>query len=230
MRKTEHQPKQMERPFPCNAVEVRAILEGRKTQKRCVFKPQPAANPLAKSRMPEPIRWKQFAWFEGASMPDVASACPYGRPGDRLWVRETWCHKFDNGCEVYNAAGNLDSTCVHFAADGYEVVADDGDGFQKYRKDGKEASPWKSPYHMPRWASRITLEITKIRVERLINISHEDAIAEGVNERFSPPDHTMSLGFVGAYIDLWDSINGVGAWDKNPWVFVLDFIVKPRAI
>lgn len=193
---------QMERPILFNAPMVRALLEGRKTQTRRIIKPQPAANPLAKSRVAEPLRYKQFAWFEGGSMPDIASACPYGQPGDRLWVRETWLPL------------TMDSAGLHIEySDGaISAVQPDPD----FPRCVHYPSRLKPSIHMPRWASRITLEITKIRVERLQEISEEDALAEGVEYHQAVTARSM-------FHELWNSINGVGAWDKNPWVWVISF-------
>lgn len=131
--------------------------------------------------------------------------------GDKLWVREAWCLKgsFD-GSQVYNPNGNLDSTCVHFAADRENVIATDDDGYPKIRRDGYYASPWKPSIHMPRWASRLTLEIVSVCVCKLHPISEKDAKAEGVNsaEEFE---------------DLWIRINGQKSWDENPYVYRIEF-------
>ena len=142
--------------------------------------------------------------------------CPYGGPGDRLWIRE----RFQIGAIIAGACeGN---SYVNFP-----------DGGQKYR-DGAYYAPqgdtryapekqkWKPSIHMPRWASRLTLEITDVRVERLRDISPEDAFAEGIND----PDG--KLGWApsaapAAFGELWDEINGEGSWKSNPWVWVVTF-------
>ena len=128
---------------------------------------------------------------------------PYGQTGDRLWVRETFGHfernqHFKPGCNVY------------------------------YRADGNclELEPWRPSIHMPRWASRITLEITSVRVERLQDISEADAQAEGVTDDGSlvtDLDGKDRGGTIAAYATLWEVINGVGSWDDNPWVWVVSF-------
>lgn len=162
------------------------------------------------------------------------SNCPYGQPGDRLWVRETWCGEIDGHTSqlIYNEDGNT-YKCL-YRADGQHVVLDDGDGFTKTNKDGSEASPWKPSIHMPRWASRITLEITGVRIERLHAISEDDCWAEGIEQVMHVFDDASQCAMakrIGAsiedakplYAQLWESINGPGSWDLNPWVWVVSF-------
>jgi hypothetical protein len=148
--------------------------------------------------------------------------CPYGEVGDRLWVRETWCHAADDDDRVkYNSEGNLDNTCCHYRADGNEVRNIDGGE----TKSGLPKSPWVPSIHMPRWASRITLEITGIRVERLNVISSADAEDEGVTlfgEDNRIGDETL---YQAGFRKLWESINGEGSWKQNPWVWVVEFKV-----
>jgi hypothetical protein len=229
------------RPILFSAPMVRALLAGTKTQTRRAMKPQPSREWIPVPELieihgrdrdgnldPDLVRGHGFCSGDG----EEGYECRYGVPGDRLWVRETWCHKFDdNGMIVYNADRNFDSTCCWFAADGVEVTAQDGDGFTRYRKDGTEASPWTPSIHMPRWASRITLELTDVRVQRLQDISEEDARAEGIvpglddegwqvyGDRSGIDCSHASL----AYRDLWNEINGAGSWDANPWVWALTF-------
>lgn len=129
----------------------------------------------------------------------LSASCPYGAPGDHLWVRETW-------------------DCVHYqgidAAPTYFYRADETD------PERDALIRWRPSIHMPRTASRITLEITDVRVERLQHISEDDARAEGVGEG---PQEGMVTGPVVAFADLWDSIHGPDAWLKNPWVWVVEF-------
>jgi hypothetical protein len=129
--------------------------------------------------------------------------CPYGVPGDRLWVRECW------SC--------LDS----HSRPGSRIAfrADTADG-ERVRVD----APWRPSIHMPRWASRLTLEVTGVRVERLQDISEEDALAEGMErhlweETMHGDTHLQVLD----YRALWESINGPGSWDANPWVWAVSF-------
>lgn len=202
-------------PIPCKAPEVRAILDGSKTQMRRVAKLTDSG------RVKEPQGNRR--WHIGD--PEAILACPYGQVGDTLWVRETWCGEIDDHTSqlIYNEDGNT-YKCL-YRADGHHVVLDDGDGFTKTNKDGSEASPWKPSIHMPRWASRITLEITRVRVERLQDISESDARAEGVSGK-----HTADARYTAkeAYSFICSQINGGGSWDSNPFVWVIEFKrVKP---
>jgi hypothetical protein len=124
---------------------VKAILDGRKDQTRRILNPQPTGTPL---------RWKDFSWFEGASMPDVASMCPYGHPGDQLWIRETWRTRREwdsfSPRSLPCADSVLSDVDIDFAATPQTL-------------HGK----WRPSIFMPRWASRITLEIVSVRVERM---------------------------------------------------------------
>lgn len=134
-----------------------------------------------------------YGWGAGAG-------CPYGVPGDRLWVREShWWFKDEH-----------DPVTGYFPP---KLTAHD----VEYRADGeKPGRVWRPSIHMPRWASRITLEVTDVRVERLQSISTSDAWAEGIP---SSPD----VDPVHQYHDLWESINGAGSWDANPWVWAVSF-------
>lgn len=139
--------------------------------------------------------------------------CPYGEPGDRLWVREAWStHACFDGLPPREIKGSF-----HYMADGE-------------CKTGKG----RPSIHMPRWASRITLEVTSVRVERLQAISEADAIAESCTQNhngfFWGGPHKVSgqkqmATAVKAYADLWESINGPGSWDANPWVWCVSFQV-----
>lgn len=129
-----------------------------------------------------------------------ALRCPYGVAGDRLWVRET------------------------FALESKSYAGDK----VRYRADGKPTSgAWRPSIHMPRWASRITLEITGVRVERLQEISEADAKAEGVIPTGRRATHKWCNGedvsHRRQFADLWDSLHGKGAWEQNPWVWVVEF-------
>lgn len=183
-----------EKPIIFSAPMVRAILEGRKTQTRRVVKVQPehdADGKLFKLRINE--GWNY-------------SDCPYGQPGDQLWVRETFCipTDFDSGEEL---SPEYRATCKGHAFDGC----------------------WKPSIHMPRRASRIDLKVNNIRVERLQDISEEDAKAEGVTdptagtEFQAPPDAHYKSGPKTWFAMLWQSIHGKGSWNENPWVWVVEF-------
>jgi hypothetical protein len=188
---------------------VRAILGGRKTQTRRVLKPQPS---------PQTVR-DHGAWPD--SFAQVYG--PYGVPGDRLWVRETWVSSYQNGC--WGTAFRADMSFVQG-----KRAHPKGPHFH-----AKELGPhvrWRPSIFMPRWASRITLEITGVRVQRLQDISEEDAQAEG-SEWYGVadlrPDGELregpSVAYRAGFHDLWDSINekrGFG-WDANPWVWAITF-------
>ena len=211
-----------ERPILFSGAMVRAILEGRKTQTRRVVKQQP---PEAELGVTLEIKFSDHTgkWHMGTprgAKPVVCSSgflCPYGVPGDRLWVRET----FYRTCFTESSRGP--GSCV-------------------YRADGAACGErgWSSSIHMPRWASRLTLEIKDVRVERLQAISEADAIAEGVEcevyERGVPISgcwwNYQSRCWSGAFPDeprgsfrtLWDSINGkTHPWSANPLVWVVEF-------
>ncbi len=127
--------------------------------------------------------------------------CPFGTVGDRLWVREAW-QAVDADCRV--VSGRLEQNQYPNAF---------------YKADGPNPCKWRPSIHMPRWASRITLEITGVRVERLNDISEADAIAEGCQCAGFP----ASLTNRGAFAKLWQSINGDDSWAANPWVWVVEF-------
>lgn len=203
---------------------VRAILEGRKTQTRRAVIPSPPEGWRPKVGLFHPTIARRGVERPGpevfgASDEEFGVKCPYGQPGDRLWVRETWCQRSEDGYVVYNAEGNLDPSCCWYAADGVHVRKCDGDGFAEYRKDGSEASPWRPSIHMPRWASRITLEITAISLDRLQDISEADARAEGAQ----CPGFPAAMTDAGAFAKRWEMIHGKGAWAVNPWVWVVEF-------
>lgn len=172
-----------ERPILFSGPMVRAILEGRKTQTRRVVKAKhlPFLGNLLGGFLDG--RWNQ-------------RPLPYGRPGDRLWVRETWawCSKA-RGHWLYRADDSDLGTC--------------------HVKDGR----WKPSIHMKRAASRITLEVVAVRVERLQEITPGDAIAEGC----PGGDHGDRYAAIDQYRALWGSINGAGSWAANPWVWVVEF-------
>jgi hypothetical protein len=211
-----------ERPILFSGPMVRAILDGSKTQTRRIVKPQPQpfiqctpdrhpttrTEPYIDAYCGEPKTLENprgmgldWHWWTADNRTGAKVArCPYGRPGDRLWVRETLYRKPD----------------AYFGW-GYQT---DGTPVGGYLKYPKRVVP---SIHMPRWASRITLEIVAVRVERLQEISEDDARAEGcrhdavVNVRNGKPTLLVK------YRDLWESINGPGSWDANPWVWVISF-------
>lgn len=226
-----------ERPILFNGPMVKAILDGRKTQTRRIVKPQ-ASNLVRVNGHTHPAYiTADGEWYYRD--PDDWSAhdcqyrllkCPFGQVGEQLWVKETYCRRWVDDGFAYNDNGNLDPSCCYYRADRVEPTCVDGDGFQKWNKDGSAASPWRPSIFMPRWASRIQLEVVNVRVERLQDISKADAIAEG-----GPPSHpsidaiSREIGYADDfsrswYAQLWDSINGkTHPWASNPFVWVIEF-------
>lgn len=204
-----------ERPILMNAPMVRATLADLKLQTRRAM-PSQVCEP-GRVAMAGP-GYCEIVNKHGVHIPGFH--CPFGQPGDRLWVRETW-HGTKGEPNVY---GN---GCLRY----YRADYEDHPAYpQPFR--------WTPSIHMPRWASRITLEVTGVRVERLQAISEADARAEGVlqwaaelamNPKVSETDiqamaekyGTGSLR--GGYAALWEEINGPGSWDANPWVWVVEF-------
>lgn len=192
-----------ERPIIFSAESVRAILAGRKTQTRRVVKPQPYAiidglpyvdNPV--QVVDEDARKNVWRFSDDAGRRLVKPVrCPY-EVGDRLWVRETWNHS--------HSAGELGGREIYYKTD--------GDGY---------FGEWISPIYMPRWASRLTLEIVSIWGERLQDITPDDAYREGIQ----PVITAAEPDCLAPYRELWDSLNAQRGypWASNPWVWVIEF-------
>lgn len=197
---------------------IQGILEGRKTQTRRIVKPQPCAwverITIDKQNNACILHGHEMGMkaathgFEGQPV----IFCPY-KPGDRLWVRETWSTWMTSTDKF-----EKDKRCVWYKATPPNF--------------GKEKTfKWKPSIHMPRWASRITLEITDVRVERVQEISKEDCKAEGIGNLVMFPEATQNQ-WINAYrrqfCKLWTSIHGKDAWKKNEWVWVITFRrIKP---
>ena len=218
-----------ERPILFSAPMVRALLDGSKTQTRRVVKPQPSKGwdfeaPPVFGRITSPHPKKgRFGVFirhgVGTDFPMVdLIPCPYGQPGDRLWVRETWAH-YHTVNHIRRSDGRafdeVSDGLAGYRADGCETIEEfrehvrlmSGCDLQAVEINGDR---WRPSIHMPRWASRITLEVTGVRVERLGDVSESDARAEGVQS-------------VAEFKELWASINGPSSWDANPFVWVVSF-------
>ncbi|WP_370516379.1 hypothetical protein [Herbaspirillum sp. CAH-3] len=218
-----------ERPILFSAPMVRAILSGDKTQTRRIAKDvrhpdlgnvyTPGA--LVLEREPQHV---------------IERACPYGRPGDRLWVRETWgvvSHTWDDDGAMIDWTPDRPATKIHelpfgrgyysghviYAADGSHEWAGDDDG------GGEPRSLWHPSIHMPRAASRILLEITGVRVERLQDISDFDAEDEGTRVWAAEVQKNGNKfsSIRSAWQAMWESINGPDSWQANPWVWVVEF-------
>lgn len=235
-----------ERPILFQAAMVRAILDGRKTQTRRALRRQfPAdAVPVEIPATDPAGGWVVSGhsgvwWCDAAANIDEAQSCPYGVPGDRLWVRETffawgrWETRFSakKGRDEWHF---IDMTLASGRSYAYDT--DEDTPMLVKRRSTMVPLWWRRPaIFMPRAASRITLEITGVRVERLNDISEADARAEGCY-----PIDTSLHGKVerslldlpllddqhpyrNGYALLWESINGDGSWDANPWVWVVEF-------
>ncbi len=209
-----------ERPILFSGPMVRAILQGRKTMTRRVVMPQPEASKVA---------WgctagQGYGFRFGDE--NKRRNCPYGDPGDRLWVRETFC--------TCHAVGHeLDA---RYQVGCYRV------GWPRSGDSPCDDVKWRPSIHMPRCASRITLEIIAVRVERLQDISVKDAISEGIEQGavYMSPDETAYRNYqdkdpitanyclspIASFQSLFNSINGKRpgcAWADNPWVWVVEF-------
>lgn len=190
-----------ERPILFSDPMVRAILENRKSQTRRIVKPQPFdIGPVGGTFA--------AAWNEKTAEAYEHFHCPYGQPGDRLWVRETWCAgEDDDGAYILYTADNT----KNYSPIELSCSWNDEQLNLKWEEHEDFKQTLKRPsVFMPRWASRITLEITVVRVERLHDISEADVIAEGV---VSGPFGEYG---VAAYRSLWKSIHGPDSWAANP--------------
>ncbi len=191
------------RPILFSGAMVRAILEGRKTQTRRVVKvPLHCRNTGCELTAGE---------LSQSEINSADTLCPYGAPGDELWVRETF----------------------KTVPVGQHVVYRADDQITAAQKVDHAFGPWKPSIFMPRWASRISLQIKSVRVERLQDIAHYDCEAEGLvhgaRAMWScPGTETIFKEGRHGYKWLWNSINGPGSWDLNPWVWVIEFTRKEK--
>ena len=189
------------RPIAFSGPMVRAILEGRKTQTRRIVK----------RNLDERVALGRKNWH--CEDTNASLGCPYGQIGDRLWVRESF--HFQQGGPIYDAAGGV----MDSMDDELTYRADCAEDSQRYR-----SKKWKASLFMPRWASRILLEITDVRLERVKDITGTDAKCEGA----PVPAHAVANGTHLAWARgwfrlLWGEINGTDSWDANPWVWVVEF-------
>lgn len=216
-----------DRPILFSAPMVRALLDGRKTQTRRIVKDAPTE--------PGWICYQatdgEHDWIGPNGYPSMPINVRFAK-GDRLWVRET-LRKQDDGCWTYDA----DGATVDLPA-GHPRIPD-----MIAWAHHKESEVCVS-IHMPRWASRLTLTVTDVRVQRLQEISPEDARDEGVDRRSRSVVRQMWLfgatqeereaiylrACVWEYEQLWDTINGAGSWDANPWIVAVSFTVERRNI
>lgn len=218
-----------ESPLPLAAHQVRAVLSDAMTQMRWIVRPQPpfgciytingaGTHALCMADDGRPPHDKTVYVPPTATSTDHRLACPYGVPGDRLWVRETW-----RTSTVHDHIGI--SRSIEYRADGANIAGHHDEIMQLPRKIA-DIDHWRPSIHMPRWASRIDLEIVAVRVERLQDLSEEDAKAGGVSTAIDPdgsPDEPMGTAR-GMFHALWNAINGDRAtWESNPWVWALTF-------
>jgi len=214
-----------EHPILFSGEMVKVILEGRKTQTRRVIKPQPVS--YHPHHVLDYVSWKTVDCKLVSFPIFVNKYCPYGQAGDLLWVRETWatiCKVAIPYCECETEADRKENHYIEYRADTGNPYP--GDWPEDEARGNDEAPKWKSPYHMPRWASRITLEIVSVCVERVQDITGADVASEGVEFPDATAITTVAERWK-PFRDLWDSINakrGYG-WDANPWVWVLEFKV-----
>jgi hypothetical protein len=228
----------MERPILLNSEMVRAVLDGRKTQTRRPLKPMPPRvedvresagidyGLFTDDRIPGVWRVSGPVWAVRDKMenqPDYPQwSCPYGNPGDLLWVRETW--------RETGSSQQADGKIPKYPTDNGTII---------YAADHPEDGPFRPSIHMPRWASRILLEVVSVRVERVQDISPQDCEAEGIAGKSLPSpvrgqpydEYTNGDGLVytepiHAFEALWDSIYADQpgrSWADNPWVWVVEF-------
>lgn len=214
-----------ERPILMHARSIKGILEGRKTQTRRIVKPQPKNTTTAMGK--HGWDWRGQLWgFDPATrkpyVEEVLRHCPYGKPGDLLWVRERWAMN-----DVNSGWGPIQKQRP--SKFGGVVYRADGDWEDQFAELDGDIPPWRPSIHMPRWASRLTLEITNIRVERVQDIKWQDAFDEGIVPQmccsgFECGCRALPVNDpVPEFQALWDDTNGKGAWDRNDWVWVIDF-------
>lgn len=242
-----------EKPILFSGAMVRAILDGRKTQTRRMVKPQPPIGGLIHYFDERFIleKWPRCEREMGNFGRCEDIFCPHGQPGDRLWVKETFAPSPEHPrCRVAYQADltsyGLDNGIARKTEDSMGCVYPSPITNPK-KPWGDSKGGWKPSIFMPRWASRITLEITGVRVERLNEISPKDARAEGIEKLLRPnfndywwknygkpvfANHTDKwdqnrelhyLDPIPSYKSLWESINGSGSWEKNSWCWVIEF-------
>lgn len=222
-----------------NGEMVRAILDGRKTQTRRIMKTQPSdgfhptnngydldlnahwytPGVVDKNGYLQPAKKDVF----GVADENEGYACPFGAVGDRIWVREAFQGPLvsEELLEEYRAYPEKFENPEYC-----EYAADGGPRPEYCDLDDNLRHGWRPSIHMPRWASRITLEITGVRVERLRDLSEDDAKSEGITPSSGGvlPGWEYRINFR----DLWMSIYGADNWEANPWVWVIEFKVVPN--
>lgn len=220
-----------ERPVLFNGDMVKAILAGTKTQTRRPMKVQPAditgfgSNEWSRFRNNMAERWQRAEAF--------GQPCPFGEPGDRLWVRETW--------RPEERDSDMADGVRYQADDAFRVIENTREAADRWLDvhgglGAKNIYRWRPSIHMPRWASRLTLRVTGARLERLQSITPDDAVAEGIErvshvglmQAFGWKDYGGGAGYfdpVKSFASLWDQVatDRELCWDRNPWVWRISF-------
>lgn len=213
-----------ERPILFLDEMVRAILDGRKTQTRRVVRADrhgPWVPHLDEAHADPGLGdggYLHVPYTLDGERVSHRVRCPYGAPGDRLWVREAFALSIRDPDSAFEP-DTKDPSCWDGAA--YRATYSGGDWEHRYENGRliRVPPPWRPSIHMPRWASRITLEVTAVRVERLQAITEEDACAEGCT-----PLQMDHGSYLPTFEGLWDRINGKRhPWASNPWVWVVNF-------
>lgn len=230
-----------ERPILFRGEMVRAILDGRKTQTRRVVNSKYWPVDLSPGFMWEfdPPKDRSDEWYIGCANQNTGErvgfgpiCCPYGRPGDLLWVRETWKYvdwtedgdpkiSFAAGGDFWPSPSKIDE-CRW--TERLQDIWAELSAAENYGIDGRASDrKWRPSVHMPRWASRITLRVTDVRVQRLQEISAWDACCEGIQP--VPYEFEAFPGYIEGFARLWDSINAKRGypWASNPWVWAITF-------
>jgi hypothetical protein len=214
----------IERPILFSDAMVQAILDGRKTQTRRLVKPQPPTQEAVRARAGDGYDWEAVrpgsaefwpvgpVWAVRNCGGSASIRCPYGAAGDRLWVREAW--------NAHALTGAGEPVSIHYRAGGpgRQIAQAPNDAWWH------EPPRWTPSIHMPRWASRLTLEVVSVRVERLHAITEDDAKAEGAELVEPFLDLDAPATYRDGFAALWTRINHERApWLSNPWVWVVEF-------
>lgn len=224
-----------EHPILFKSEMVKAILEGKKTQTRRILKPQPDESGIVYMENP-PLNWEEHykeewkPWkFDTEEGETIALNCPFGKKGDRLWVKETFCNCGELAWGEETCAEDRKNT-VGYKADYSARLYDCDDKLVELETTAwnweHEKIKWKPSIFMKRIYSRLLLEITNIRVERLNKITEKDAEAEGcVSTAVLTEDKQDYTGLYASehYARLWEKINGEGSWRTNPFVWIIEF-------
>ena len=201
------------RPIIMSSDSVRAILDGRKTQTRRVVNEQPEnLYPVVTVEFLEGRKGWRYRYSDPDRKHSGGSGflmkCSFGAPGDRLWVREAfWLRQWSDNFKNIQVAYDRPAERTKY------ILADKGESFEEFLTKRKFSNGWQNPMFMPRWASRLTLEITNVRCERVQKIALNDVWDEGYKT-------------ITDFKEAWDALNGKRkgcSWNDNPWVFVLEF-------